>query len=104
MVVVKKERESATLTLSLLPMLLAPPPIWNTGIMLTLFEEHSIHQQVFIKHPLCARPNDMLDAGTRHAKARHVGVFSDQCWGFRDRPVCAEHFLHLPLLWAIGSM
>lgn len=99
----RKERESITPTLSLLPVLLAPHPIWNTGIMLTHVKEHSIHQQVFIKHPLCARPSDMLDAGIRHAKSRHVGVLSDQCWGLGDRPVCAEYFLHPSLLWAIGS-
>jgi hypothetical protein len=91
---VKRERESITPTVSLLPVSLAPPPIWNMRITLT----HGIHQQVFIKHPLCARPDDMLDAGTRHAKARRVGVLSDQCWGLRDRPVCAEHVFHPPLL------
>lgn len=38
--------------------------------MLTHVEEHSIHQQVFIKHPLCTRPKGTLDAGAQGQTCR----------------------------------
>lgn len=72
--------------------------------MLTHVEEHSIHQQLSTEHPLCARPNNMLECWHQAYKALTCRILSDQCLCLGDRPACADHFLYPPLLGAIGSM